>query len=83
MPQIPKDVRKERSARLREIGKTNKNLFFDSLIGSTASVLNESGRRGYTEHYAPVELGSALDPGHIVTVRITGRSKSVLLAEKL
>jgi len=83
MPQLPISIRKERSARLRERGEAAKDVFFDSLIGSTASVLSESNGRGYTEHYAPVELNSPLKPGHLAAVRITGHTDQVLRAEQI
>ncbi len=83
MPQLPKAVRKDRSAKLREKGESAKDVFFDSLIGSTASVLSEASGRGYTEHYAPVEMEAPLESGHLATVRITGHAEQVLTAEPL
>ena len=83
MPLLPKTVRKQRSARLREKGDAAKTAFFDSLIKTTARVLSETGGRGYTEHYAPVRLSAALEPGQITDVRITGHADQTLSAEHL
>ncbi len=83
MPLLPEALRKQRSARLREKGEAAKNTFFDSLIGTTASVLGEAGGRGYTEHYAPVRLSGAIEAGQITDIRITGRADQALSAERL
>ena len=83
MPLLPKAVRKERSIRLREKGDAAKNAFFNSLIGSTANVLSETGGRGYTEQFAPVRLFGEIGTGNLATVRITGRAGEDLSAERL
>ena len=83
MPQPPKAVRKQRSALLRKKGDATKTTFFDSLIGTKASVLGETSGRGYTEHFAPVKLSGDLVPGQVIDVRITGRTDQVLSAERL
>ena len=83
MPMLPTAVRKQRSARLREKGDAAKTTFFDSLVGTTARVLGETGGRGYTEHYAPVRLSKALEPGQITDVRVTSHADQALSAERL
>jgi len=83
MPVVPKALRKERSAILREKGETVKSIFFDQLVGSNASVLSEAKGRGYTEHYAPVKLREELNAGHIHQVKITGYMNQILTTELL
>tara|TARA_B100000214_G_C23737266_1_gene521601 strand:- start:445 stop:693 length:249 start_codon:yes stop_codon:yes gene_type:complete len=80
---LPKAVRKQRSALLREKGDATESTFFDSLIGTKARVLSETSERGYTEHYAPVKLSGGLKPGQIIDVRITGHADQALSAERL
>ncbi|MBN07161.1 MAG: tRNA (N(6)-L-threonylcarbamoyladenosine(37)-C(2))-methylthiotransferase MtaB [Rhodospirillaceae bacterium] len=82
MPQLPRALRKQRSALLREKGGATKTTFFDSLIGTKASVLSETSGRGYTEHFAPVKLSSDLEPGQVFDVRITGHADQALSAER-
>ena len=67
---------------LREKGGATKTTFFDSLIGTKASVLSETSGRGYTEHFAPVKLSSDLEPGQVFDVRITGHADQALSAER-
>ena len=83
MPQLPRAMRKQRSALLREKGDSAKTTFFDSLIGTKASVLSETSGRGYTEHFAPVKLSGDLEPGQVLNVCLTGHADQTLSAERL
>ena len=83
MPQVPIDLRKERSKRLREKGNLANTIYFDQLLGSKAMVLIEEKSRGYTEHYAPVQLSQKLESGYIHRLRITGHNNQILSAELL
>ncbi|HEX2943438.1 MAG TPA: tRNA (N(6)-L-threonylcarbamoyladenosine(37)-C(2))-methylthiotransferase MtaB [Rhodopila sp.] len=81
MPAVPKPVRKERAAMLREAGVTEARRFFANQVGRTVSLLTESGDRGHTEHFAPVRLNRPVDPGCLLAARITGTTDENLLAE--
>ena len=83
MPQVPIDLRKERSKRLREKGNLANTIYFDQLLGSKAMVLIEEKSRGYTEHYAPVKISKKLESGCIHRLRITGHNNLMLSAELL
>ena len=83
MPQVPISLRKERSKRLREKGNNAKAKYFDQLLGSKASVLIEEKGRGYTQHYAPVQILQKLKSGCIHRLRITGHNNQILSAESL
>ena len=79
MPQVPGDVRKERSAALRDAGDKAVNRFLESRKGSTASVLVEQDRLGRSEHFAPVGLDRVVAPGSVVAARVTGAADGRLL----
>jgi threonylcarbamoyladenosine tRNA methylthiotransferase MtaB len=81
MPAVPKPVRKERAARLREAGDRAAVRFLESHLGRDIMLLTESDDTGHSEHFAPVRLASAAAPGQLITARVTGTTGSVLLAE--
>ena len=71
MPAVPKPVRKERAARLREAGQAAARAFFATQRDRIVSILTETGHTGHTEHFAPVRLvardhagRAARGPGH-------------------
>ena len=78
MPQVPGPVRRERAARLRRAGIHASHRFLDRQIGSTATVLVETGSAGRTEHYAPIRAEGALANGCVATLRVTARDGDVL-----
>jgi threonylcarbamoyladenosine tRNA methylthiotransferase MtaB len=81
MPAVPKPVRKERATRLRHAGAAQARAFFASQIGSSVSLLTETGQSGHTEHFAPVRIAGNLAPGRIVRATVTGATDGTLLAE--
>jgi len=72
MPQLEGPVIRNRAKRLRETGDAARSRYLTSLIGKTRQVLVESDDRGFTEHFAPVQLDSPARPGSILKVNITG-----------
>lgn len=72
MPQVPKELRKKRAARLREAGEKQLADYLKSQIGSKASVVVEKERVGRTEHFSTVELNKDCSPGSVVAVNIAG-----------
>ena len=81
MPAVPKPVRKERAARLREAGQAAAQAFFASQQRRIVSILTESGRTGHTEHFAPVRLVAEAAPGRVLAGRVIGTVGDALLAE--
>ena len=81
MPAVGKSVRRERAALLRAAGARAAERFLAVHVGRDIALLTESGDTGHSEHFAPVRLASAAEPGRVMTARVTGSTGSVLLAE--
>ncbi len=81
MPAVPVPVRRERAARLRELGRANAAAFLEALRGSEIVVLAESEAEGHSEHFAPVRLTAPARPGQIVRARVRGATAEALVAE--
>ena len=81
MPAVAKPVRRERAARLREAGARAAERFLAGHVGRDIALLTESGDTGHSEHFAPVRLVAAAEPGRVIAARVTGSTGSVLLAE--
>jgi threonylcarbamoyladenosine tRNA methylthiotransferase MtaB len=81
MPSVPKPVRKERAARLREAGQAAAQSFFRTQQNRIVSILAETGTTGHTEHFAPVRLTSETTPGALLSGHVIGTSGDKLLAE--
>jgi threonylcarbamoyladenosine tRNA methylthiotransferase MtaB len=81
MPAIPKHIRKQRAARLREAGQAATREFFASQQNRIVSILTESGQTGHTEHFAPVRLVAETASGRVVAGRVIGTMGDALLAD--
>jgi threonylcarbamoyladenosine tRNA methylthiotransferase MtaB len=81
MPAVPKPLRRERAARLREAGSRNADRFLAAQVGQIVSLLTESGDSGHSEHFAPVRLATPVDPGRLLPARVTASADGSLLAE--
>ncbi|PWS37571.1 tRNA (N(6)-L-threonylcarbamoyladenosine(37)-C(2))-methylthiotransferase MtaB [Falsiroseomonas bella] len=82
MPQLPKLLRRERAARLREAGRRAARRFYDSRIGMTEQVLLERADRGHSAHFAPVRLAAeAGNPGELRALRIVAAGDDGLIGE--
>jgi threonylcarbamoyladenosine tRNA methylthiotransferase MtaB len=81
MPAVPKPLRRERAARLREAGSRNAERFLAAQVGQIVSLLTESGDSGHSEHFAPVRLATPVDPGRLLPARVTASADGSLLAE--
>jgi threonylcarbamoyladenosine tRNA methylthiotransferase MtaB len=79
MPQVPRDVVKDRARRLREKGEAALRAHLDAQVGRTRSVLVESPRQGRTEHFTPVSL-CAGTPGSIIALRVRSHDGTRLVA---
>jgi threonylcarbamoyladenosine tRNA methylthiotransferase MtaB len=80
MPQVARDVVKERARRLRDRGAFALRRHLDAEIGATRRVLTESSRTGRTEHFTPVRLAAPGDKGKILELTIAAHDGRQLLA---
>ena len=81
MPSVPRPLRRERAARLREAGSHALGRFLQAQIGMTVALLTESDATGHSEHFAPVRLAAPAQTGTLMAARVTGASSDALLAE--
>jgi threonylcarbamoyladenosine tRNA methylthiotransferase MtaB len=79
MPQVRREVVKERAARLRAAGEIAHRRHLDQLVGSRQSILVERGGLGRTEGFALAAVESGA-PGEIVEATITGHDGERLIA---
>ncbi len=92
MPQVARDLVRERAWRLREKGAAALVAHLDGDIGQTRQVLIEAkdgdGATGRTEHFTPVAVarghvdGAAIEPGVIVAATIAGHDGKRLFAAR-
>jgi threonylcarbamoyladenosine tRNA methylthiotransferase MtaB len=80
MPQVARDVVKERAQRLRQKGEVALRRHLDSEVGGKRRVLAESERLGRTEAFTQVALPAPVEPGAIVDVAIIGHDGRRLVA---
>jgi threonylcarbamoyladenosine tRNA methylthiotransferase MtaB len=80
MPQVARDVVKERAQRLRQKGEVALRRHLDSEVGRKRRVLAESERLGRTEAFTQVALPAPVEPGAIVDVAIIGHDGRRLVA---
>ena len=80
MPQVSREIVKERARRLRERGALALRAHLDAEIGATRRVLTETHERGRTEQFTPVKLATPLAPGTILDLRIAAHDGKHLLA---
>ena len=80
MPQVDMPIRKERAARLREIGNRLLALKMKEYEGKQLNVLVEKQGRGYSENYLKVKTNST-KTGEIVSVLIEKRENDELVGK--
>jgi threonylcarbamoyladenosine tRNA methylthiotransferase MtaB len=80
MPQVARDVVKERARLLRECGARALRSHLDAEIGATRCVLTESPEMGRTAQFTKVKLAQPANPGQIVEVKIAAHDGRQLLA---
>jgi threonylcarbamoyladenosine tRNA methylthiotransferase MtaB len=80
MPQVRREVVKERARRLREKGVAALRTHLDAQVGATRRVLTESRALGRTEHYTSVRLAAPVEPGLILDLAVAGHDGRQLLA---
>ncbi|MCB4860886.1 tRNA (N(6)-L-threonylcarbamoyladenosine(37)-C(2))-methylthiotransferase MtaB [Sphingobium sp. PNB] len=83
MPQVERATIKARAARLRAACGAQRELWLQSLIGSTQSVLVErNGLSGHAENFAPVRFATPQSPSSIVHATITALENGALIAQE-
>ena len=80
MPQLDRDLIKQRARRLREAGGAALLHHLASQVGADRRVLTERGGIGRTEQFTPVRLAAPLEPGLFVDLSIAGHDGRQLLA---
>ncbi len=80
MPQLARDIVKERARRLRETGETALRRFLAREVGARRQVLTESRALGRTEQFTPVRLNAAVAPGSILDLTIADHDGRQLVA---
>jgi len=81
MPQIARDVVKERATRLRQKGRAALVRHLDAEVGARRSVLVETHESGRTEHFTPVRLAGPAEAGVVLDVPIVGHDGRQLMGE--
>jgi len=80
MPQLSRDIVKERARRLRERGARALRAHLDAEVGATRRVLTESLDTGRTEQFTQVLLAAPAEPGQILNLKLTAHNGRQLLA---
>ncbi|MBS0277311.1 MAG: tRNA (N(6)-L-threonylcarbamoyladenosine(37)-C(2))-methylthiotransferase MtaB [Proteobacteria bacterium] len=83
MPQVARDVVKDRAARLRAKGDAALAVHLSSRIGSEQALLVEKPGLGRTACFAQAQFDGGAQPGEIVRVRITAATPTHLIAEAI
>jgi len=73
MPRLPREIVKERAARLRARGEQALAARLDAMTGGIHEVLVEKNGMGRTRCFMPVTFLGDAAPGSFITVTITGR----------
>lgn len=82
--QIPESIKKERSLKLRELGKKLKYKFIKKQKGKVQNILVEKDNKGYTENYIFVKiLGNPIPSNTIVKAKIIKVDKDLNVIAKL
>ncbi|WP_308911601.1 tRNA (N(6)-L-threonylcarbamoyladenosine(37)-C(2))-methylthiotransferase MtaB [Pseudokordiimonas caeni] len=81
--QVPKQIRKDRAARLRAAGEKKVAELFAASVGREAMVLVERSdadgkATGHSEQFIPVVLDRPAEPGDLVKVRLSALSDAVM-----
>jgi threonylcarbamoyladenosine tRNA methylthiotransferase MtaB len=71
MPQLPREVIRERAARLREAGARALARSLERRVGQVSQVLIERDGFGRSEHYAPVKFDTPCDTGSVAPMRLS------------
>jgi threonylcarbamoyladenosine tRNA methylthiotransferase MtaB len=78
MPQLPRELVRDRAARLRDAGARALARSLAGRIGDVAMVLVERQGFGRSEHHAPVRFAQASAPGRVEKMRIAAADATAL-----
>jgi threonylcarbamoyladenosine tRNA methylthiotransferase MtaB len=79
MPQIKREVIKDRARRLREKGEAALRRHLEAQVGARRQVLVESAELGRTEHFTRARFTTPMEPGMILDVTVAGHDGRQLL----
>lgn len=82
MPQVSKAEKKQRAARLREVGNVAAQHFLETRVGRNEEVLIETATMGRTPQFAPVRLDGNPELASTVSVQISAVENNVCLLGK-
>ncbi|MDI2090904.1 tRNA (N(6)-L-threonylcarbamoyladenosine(37)-C(2))-methylthiotransferase MtaB [Commensalibacter oyaizuii] len=83
MPAVSVAVRKERAAKLRELGVESAKQFHQSLVGKQVRILMETPDRGHTEQFAAaIAKGVEATPGEILTAEVISGDFDGIIVER-
>jgi len=80
MPQVPREIAKDRARRLREAGDAALRRYLDGEIGARRSVLTETNDSGRSEHFTAVRFDRPVEPGIVVDAEVIGHDGRRLIA---
>ena len=84
MPQVPKNIIKQRAKLLREVGEKQMNRYLGTQIGTPAIMLVEQTKEnisfGKSQHFTKIEINDVIKEGEIVHCMITDINKGILNA---
>ncbi len=81
MPQVPKQIRKERAAILRAEGIKELHKFFTRNVGKDVNVLVEKNNMAHTENFIPVKLDGKHDAGQIIKAKLYSFEAEYMIAK--
>lgn len=81
MPQVEIGIRKRRASILNQIAKQNLERFCSQIIGTVQNVLVENSGGGHTENMVYVEHNSKINPGEVISLKITSFNGTNLIGE--
>ncbi len=81
--QVPVPLRKERAARLRDLGEKQLEKFHKAQIGRSVEMLVEKGGKGRAENFALARIAGDHESGALVRAKITDYVSGELFAEPL
>jgi threonylcarbamoyladenosine tRNA methylthiotransferase MtaB len=80
MPQVPREIAKDRARRLREAGAAALRRHLDREVGARRLVLTETGDGGRSEHFTPVRFDRPVEPGIVIDAEMIGHDGRRLIA---
>ena len=80
MPQVPREIAKDRARRLREAGEAALRRHLDGEVGARRRVLAETNDCGHSEHFTTVRFDRPVEPGIVVDAEVIGHDGRRLIA---